>query len=354
MNIASLSAARRLAHCRPFRTDDLDAARAHISALFKPHELTVVGRRQKLDVCIGGGGIDAISLLYHRHGAHVRVKPGRLERFYLLQIPLRGRAHGRVGNHDVLCGPGQGMMISPCLDVEMEFAQGCEQLILRIDADCLERHISRQVEPASRPTLVFAPQVDLSGRTGNRILALLDYLAAVIHSHPEEDDCPGSTRAAIASLVLNTLVDSLDHNRRDAMQDADETPKPRHLKRAMQYMVDHLCSPVSPEDVAHAINISPRSLYGSFQQYLDTTPMRHLKDLRLDKARERLLAADPENDSVTAVALEFCFQHFGHFSAAYKARFGELPSDTLSKRRRFDHGHGIILPDVSSRAGSRQ
>ncbi len=354
MNIASLSAARRLAHCRPFRTDDLDAARAHISALFKPHELTVMGRRQKLDVCIGGGGIDAISLVYHRHGAHVSVKPGRLERFYLLQIPLRGRARGRVGDHDVLCGPGQGMMISPCLDVEMEFAQGCEQLILRIDADCVGRHVGRQAEPASRPPLAFAPQVDLSGRTGNRILALLDYVAAVIHSHHEENDCPGSTSAAITSLVLSTLVDSLDHNRRDAMQGADETPKPRHLKRAIQYMIDHLRNPVSPEDVAHAINVSPRTLYGSFQQYLDTTPMRHLKNLRLDQARERLLAAGPDMISVTAVALEFCFQHFGHFSAMYKERFGELPSETLSKRGHPGRGQGIILLGDSSRAGPRQ
>lgn len=353
MNIASMSTVRKLAQLRPFRTDDLDAARAHISALFKPHDLAVLGRKQKLDVCIGGGGLGEISLVYHRHGAHVSVKPGKLERFYLLQIPLRGRARCRVGDHDVLYGPGQGMMISPCLDVEMEFAQGCEQLILRIDADCLDRHVGRQSGPLSRQPLEFAPQVDLSGEAGHRILALLEYLAAVIHVH-ENGDCPEPLRAAIASLVLNTLASSLDHNRRDAKQYEVEAPKPRHLKRAMQYMHDSLHSPITPEDVAFAINVSPRTLYGAFQQYLNTTPMRHLKNLRLDKARERLLAADPRADSVTAVALEYCFQHFGHFSAAYKNKFGELPSDTLSKRWLFDRAQDIILPDVSSRKGSRQ
>lgn len=331
----TLAAARRLAQCRPYRTDDLDAARAHISKLFKPHDLTIVGPKQKLDVCIGGGEIDAISLIYHRHGARVKVKPGPLENFYLLQIPLRGHARARVGVHDVRCGPGQAVMISPTMDVDMEFTQGCEQLILRVDANCFERFLDQQACKTRRRPLEFAPGVDLSGITGVRILALLEYVASLIHAHDKED-YPPAVRSGINSLLLGTLVSSLEHNYRDELGDKVGTPKPHHLKQAIGYMENAVRNPITPEDVAAAINVSPRTLFGSFKHYLDTTPMRHLKNLRLDKARERLLAADPSVTSVTAVAMEFCFQHFGHFSAAYKERFGELPSDTLGRRGSID------------------
>jgi len=331
MNLPPMAAARRLSQCRPYRTDDLDAARDHISRLFKPHDLAVLGRGQKLDVCIGGGDIDEISLIYHRHGARVSVKPGTLDKFFLLQIPIRGRAQVRIGGHDVSCGPGRGVMISPKLEADMEFMQGCEQLILRVDAPSLERFLWRQTSREPGRALEFAPSVDLTGKAGLRVLALLEYLATVIHEH-EDGEYPEVVRQGISSLVLGTLLSSVDHNHREVLRENIEPPKPHHIKRALQFMEKSVRNPITPEDVADAINVSPRTLYGSFKHYLNTTPMRHLKNLRLEHARERLLHADPEADSVTAVAMEYCFQHFGHFSAAYRERHGELPSDTLGRR----------------------
>ena len=353
MNIPLMVAARKLARCRPYRTNDLDAARDHISRLFKPHDLTVVGRKQEVDVCIGGGGIDEISLIYHRHGAHVSVRPGTLDKFFLLQIPINGKARARVGGHDVLCGPGRGVMISPKLEADMEFMQGCEQLILRIEATCLEQFLCRQSARKPGPSLEFVPDVDLTGKAGLRVLALLEYLATVIHEH-EDGEYPEAVRRGISSLLLGTLVSSLDHNHQEALREDIEAPKPHHVKRALRFMDESIRSPITPEDVAQAINVSPRTLYGSFRQYLDTTPMRHLKNLRLDQARERLLKADPEADSVTAVAIEYCFQHFGHFSAAYKERHGELPSDTLYGRGKLGQHHVPVPHPLPTEKGTRQ
>ena len=352
MNLPPMAAAQRLAQCRPYRTDDLDAARDHISRLFKPHDLAVVGRGQKLDVCIGGGGIDEMSLIYHRHGARVSVKPGTLDKFFLLQIPIRGQARARVGGQDILCSPGRGVMISPKLEADMEFMQGCEQLILRVDASSLERFVGRQSSRTPNRPLEFAPSVDLTGKAGLRVLALLEYLATVIHEH-NDGEYPEIVRQGISSLALGTLVSSLDHNYREILQKDVEAQKPHHVKRALRFMEESVRSSITPEDIAHAINVSPRTLFGSFKQYLNTTPMRHLKNLRLDRAREHLLKADPQADSVTAVAIEYRFEHFGHFSAAYKERHGELPSDTLGRRSDLGQSHGKVHVPNSTQNGSR-
>jgi AraC-like DNA-binding protein len=57
--------------------------------------------------------------------------------------------------------------------------------------------------------------------------------------------------------------------------------------------------------------------------------MRYLRDRRLDMVRETLSGLDPRTATVTTVAMNYGFHHLGHFCAAYKHKFGEMPRDTL-------------------------
>jgi AraC-like DNA-binding protein len=58
--------------------------------------------------------------------------------------------------------------------------------------------------------------------------------------------------------------------------------------------------------------------------------MRYLKDLRLDMVRRELSRVERNRASVTTIAMNYYgFHHLGHFCAAYKKKFGELPRDTL-------------------------
>ena len=60
--------------------------------------------------------------------------------------------------------------------------------------------------------------------------------------------------------------------------------------------------------------------------------MAYLRDVRFDKVRADLSTAAGERGCVTRTALRWGFSHFGQFSAAYKCRFGELPSQTVARR----------------------
>jgi transcriptional regulator GlxA family with amidase domain len=51
----------------------------------------------------------------------------------------------------------------------------------------------------------------------------------------------------------------------------------------------------------------------------------------LHQARRALLAATQGSTTVSTVALDCGFWHFGDFSRAYRECFGELPSDTLRR-----------------------
>ena len=65
---------------------------------------------------------------------------------------------------------------------------------------------------------------------------------------------------------------------------------------------------------------------------LGLTPMTYLIRLRLHRVRQALLAAAAESTTVSAEALKWGFWHFGEFSRAYRACFGEAPSDTLRRK----------------------
>lgn len=59
--------------------------------------------------------------------------------------------------------------------------------------------------------------------------------------------------------------------------------------------------------------------------------MAYLKVQRLHGARRALKLHDPKTTSVTAIAQQWGFWNLGHFGQAYKALFGELPSQTLRR-----------------------
>lgn len=88
--------------------------------------------------------------------------------------------------------------------------------------------------------------------------------------------------------------------------------------------------PITVGNLAARCGLGLRALQKNFLRHFDTTPHLYLRGLRLDKCR-RLI--ETGSFTVTDAAVEAGFTHFGHFSAAYGEKFGELPSATLQQTR---------------------
>ena len=86
-------------------------------------------------------------------------------------------------------------------------------------------------------------------------------------------------------------------------------------------------------DLCRVAAVSERALEYAFKGMLGLTPVAYLARLRLHRVRHALQAPARGDKTVSAVALDWGFWHFGEFSRAYKACFGELPSETLRRRR---------------------
>jgi transcriptional regulator GlxA family with amidase domain len=77
---------------------------------------------------------------------------------------------------------------------------------------------------------------------------------------------------------------------------------PATLRRAVAYVDEHAGCHLTAADTAAASFVTVRAVQLAFRRHLDVTPMQYLRRVRLDRAHQDLLAADPARESVTAVA----------------------------------------------------
>ena len=103
----------------------------------------------------------------------------------------------------------------------------------------------------------------------------------------------------------------------------------RHARHVMEFLEEHLESPVTVEALAAASGTHPRTLQLSFQEVFQMTPMVYLRTRRLHAAKKLLRISAPGEVTVTDVAMRFGFEHLGRFSGYYRLMFGESPARTL-------------------------
>jgi transcriptional regulator GlxA family with amidase domain len=118
--------------------------------------------------------------------------------------------------------------------------------------------------------------------------------------------------------------------RADRPEDSERVPG--GVRRAIAHMEEHLSRPLVLAELAEAARMSPRGLQAAFARQLGTTPMAHLRSLRLSAAHAELLQADPDRgDTVAGIAARWGFSHPGRFATDHRAAYGVSPGAVLNR-----------------------
>jgi AraC-like DNA-binding protein len=104
--------------------------------------------------------------------------------------------------------------------------------------------------------------------------------------------------------------------------------------------------PLHISAICCVLAVSERTLRKAFHKVRGLPPCRHLRILRLSRARRALLSADFRRTTVTEIATCFGFVELGRFSVEYRKVFGESPSQTLYRASQIK-----ALPAASGAAG---
>jgi AraC family ethanolamine operon transcriptional activator len=139
-----------------------------------------------------------------------------------------------------------------------------------------------------------------------------------------------AARAELLETILSTLWEA--KNLEPARDDRRRRDRSLIVKAAEEFALSQDCEAIYVSDLCRAAGVSERTLEYAFKEIIGLAPMAYLIRVRLHRVRRSLLAATHGSTTISAEALNCGFWHFGDFSRAYKACFGERPSETLRRK----------------------
>lgn len=218
-------------------------------------------------------------------------------------------------------------------DDELDFytPRGFEIFGLVVDAGALETH-AREVEHRDIRTAfagkgVLKPGAERVGefrRLLHSVLQSLDVNPIALQFRQAQRVLEQSMLGAVVAVTA----------------DDGEAPKMACAGRrnvvdaAKAFMHSHIAEPITVADLCRELGVSRRTLQYSFQEVLGINPVRFLRAMRLNGVRRDLKSEARPTRPVQDIAARWGFWHLGHFVTDYKRMFGELPSETLRRKRR--------------------
>jgi AraC-like DNA-binding protein len=315
-----------------FHTSDVDQAREEVAKIYCPHRLVPTGTGGTLNARHHTIDLGGYSLNYVQYGSEVRIVPGQLQSFFLLQLPLTGQARISCGRQNVESSPRRATLLSPSLDVSMDWSDGCGKLMAQIPRQAVERTLQAMLGREIKAPIEFDAAFDVDHGPGRRI-------AHMLHLLREDAECDSAViRAGLGGphmreILIMALLQAVPNTYSDAIRAPAPGIAPGHVRRAEAFMRAMAAQHLTLCDIAASAGVSTRALQEGFRNFRNTTPLEALRGIRLEMARKALMAAGP-GDSVTTVALACGFTHLSRFSISYFERFKELPSETLRGQRR--------------------
>ncbi len=302
--------------------EDWEGVHEAVAAAYFPHDLHPraggAPARSELEVV----DLGRARLADIKFGATVAIEtehPGALA----VNLQLAGSMESRVAGRTWTVGPGQAMLFPPDTPVRFPaWSTDCRMLGLRVEKATLAREAER-VFATSRMRL--PRRADLATPMGSAWLRLVRTTFEDARGCADLFNGRGVGDAVTSMLVTGLLMAVVPED------DRGSSPcGPRPVHRVVSALEADPARPWTAADMAEIAGVSVRRLQQAFHDHLGTSPMSHLRAVRLQHVREDL--SQGRGETVSDVALSWGFTHLGRFSADYRRRFGELPSRTLSRR----------------------
>lgn len=244
---------------------------------------------------------------------------------YHINAVLHGSLRTAAGTQEVGITPAHAAVYRP--DVDTAFSgwnSPCTMLAIKIEREEVERVAGAYLGLDEPAFLDLSLPLRVKEGLGAEFLATVRHLYGLAS---QSWDQPLVTKLLIEEAIIG-LIRAADHSYHHLLEEIPTAPK-TSLQRATELIHDAASEALTLGSIAYVAGVSGRALQLAFRKEYGMTPMKYLKNVRLDRAAKALRTAGPQGLTVSEVARGLGFTHMGRFSAAYAARHGELPSETL-------------------------
>ncbi|MCL4798522.1 MAG: AraC family transcriptional regulator [Burkholderiales bacterium] len=328
------------------RSQDVEETRAFLGC--KGIDLELPSTRTSLDFSIGGAYLSGLWLGYVRYGAPAKVAFSPRSSVWRscdpaaatgatgngaascgvhwIQLPLHGALEASVAGRVLDCGTRCGVVVSPADRAILRSEADSGRLSVSIREDALVMHLAGLLGDAPAAPLRFDPEMAIDGGAGQRLYAILRWAASELDAGGMLAD--PRVAGEFERFVMSWLLASQPSNYSQALRKRDRPVAPRDVKRAIDYIHANLAEPITLACLVRASGVAGRTLLKHFREVHGVSPMRFVRNLRLQRVREELAAG--KVDRVVTSAMRWGFSHPGRFAADYRRRYGESPSATLA------------------------
>ena len=172
------------------------------------------------------------------------------------------------------------------------------------------------------PMTEEGPVMHTSGELRQRVFKICSAMEA-----ENTVDKPGRyfmLKAYLMQLLILLLREQAEPVKNCQSYSFESINKKYVVEQILNYFEDHYSEKVSLDRIAENMYLSPFYISKIFKSETGDTPIRHLINIRLEKAREILL--ENRELSIQEVAASVGYDDAYHFSKLYKKRFGRSPS----------------------------
>jgi AraC-like DNA-binding protein len=301
-------------------TCDVSEARHALSSEYSELSLRCTDERAPFRMQLSSveSGAVRVASLAVSHG-RIRTRPLA---DYVVALPVAGRVvagtarDGRVG---IAGATGIVSTVGREVDVDYDGAE-CAVLTAQFDRYALESELAVMLGHQLPRPIDFA--FELRTESLRRVVEL-------IRDEGELGFDGRELRRRMDSLAMAALLFGQPHNYTGELSAPGGFQGPRTIRDAVRAVEERPQDFVTVADLARISHLSVRALEAGFQRHVGMAPMVYVREVRMRRAHQDLLAGDAEAVTATEVAHRWGFAHYGRFAAAYRARYGESPAATL-------------------------
>ncbi|AUG81729.1 AraC family transcriptional regulator [Kitasatospora sp. MMS16-BH015] len=308
-----------------FDSDSLEETEEFLSSAYTP--MRIGGRPERSGARIERHAADGLLVDRLAFDYTMAYDAGQLNRVCLVSVHEGEFADTTRGEAE-LYGPGETFLVArPDRPYRGEVRQARYTLTM-FDPGLLGE-VAGVGGRADRPVELTGYRA-IDAAANRQLGATVAYLRDHVLAEPGVADSPLAVATAarhLAAVTLATLPNSTLEVRAQPTDHRDATSDT--LRRATAFIEANAHRDIGLAEIAAAVPVTPRAVQYAFARHAGTTPLAHLRQVRLVRAHQELLGADPARTTVTAVAARWGFTHPGRFSALYRRRYGLPPSTTL-------------------------
>ena len=297
---------------------------SRMGRLFSPHRLDVRGNPEALHVQLNQVALRDVSVHVLRYGTEVTIDPGRRGDFYMVQLPLAGRAELHTGTRQITLDPSVLSILHPKAPTLMHWSADCAMILLQISREAVQRRLPA-LHASQTPSFALATSRDNPGvaawwSMAEDLVRNLDQHASQWLAHP-------AAGAAMEEFLLTAFTSLLQPLESASGHGVGGRTDQRCLSRAKEYIHAHLDEALLLDDIASHACVCPRTLETVFKRHESVSPLTYARHARMHAVHAALQRGSTQ--SVTDVALSYGFNHMGRFAGQYRQQFGCSPSETL-------------------------